>query len=600
MDIEELRKYIMSSSDNKDPFAEDTEKEEIKEKEPAPTSAPAKKRESSYKSGGLELSYLENEGGYAVLALGGYDKSSLIIPATYKENDVIEIGDSAFVSGADFLESISIPPSVRRVSASAFDGCDMLLKEENGVFYADKWVVDCVDDESFARLVIKEGTVGIAKGALKKCKCIKEIVLPSTLVYICDGAFGYCQQLTTVTLPVSIKEIGRGAFEGCSSLEHIVLPDGIVRMGESVFSDCGALKSAVLPKGLTRIEGYTFAECEALKDVTFPKSLTDIGEKAFSNCRSITKITVPDTVTTIEQGAFSGCEALVSVTLPESGSLTRIEDKAFYSCESLKSIFIPESVLHMGYQVFSWCTSLTSYCQPKKKGNDWDKKWNEYSSRVMWGHNHSTKYSTCECGKHIANPTGRGGFVDRHEARCYLPSKLISLLGPLVLLALGYGIFFGGESWRQTWLFNVGFANFFSSDGGPAKTLIASGIIVGLMVIAAIVVGIVMSAKEGSPEIIGGIIGGAIFFGYPIVGIAFIIVRALIAIIGSLIYVMVTPVGVLCTGGVLVLALLILRRLVSARSNKIKSVVGIAAIALFTGAVYYLTVINTAILQNLL
>ena len=623
MDINELKKYIMTSSKEKeelfvdskdvkdDSIIIDGEKQEnfnqnLDSDKNINNSAKdynSQKETTKDKNGMLEFTLVDDGNAYALTGIGGYTKTSLLVPTTYDGKPVVEIGEGAF-NGAGFLENIIIPRSIIRVSAAAFENCDSMLVEENGVFYADNWVVDCVDDASFAQLVVKEGTVGIASEAFKKCKSLTSVVLPTTLCYIGEGAFSYCTALDDLKLPESLVDIGSFAFYGCSSLLEVSIPTRVRKMGESVFSDCKKLHTATLPNSMARIEAYTFSECESLANLTFSDNLLSVGEKAFLNCRALTEIIFGNSLKTIERGAFSGCEGLQRVVLPESGSLKRIEDKAFYSCEGLKIIFVPDSVEHMGYQVFSWCTSLTSYCQSKKKKIGWDKKWNEYSSKVVWKHNHSTKYSTCECGKIIPNPTSKGtSWLDKKDAKRFLPIQLISIFAPILLLALGYAIIAGGETWRrETWLPSVGFQNFFDDGfyGKGFSALIVSLVIVGILVLATIVVAIVISVRESDASIIGGLIGAGIFLGYPVVGIALIVVRALIAIIGSLLYFAMTPVGVLVTGALCIIAILILRKFTYKKTSRTKSIVGAAAIALISIAVFYFASINPTMILNLI
>ena len=133
------------------------------------------------------------------------------------------------------------------IGSDAFQGCDNLIQKKGGVWYVDKWVVDC--DTSVTNIILRNNTVGIS-----------------------GSAFYYCRSLTSITIPSRVTSIGNFAFENCSSLTSITIPDSV-----------------------TSIDCYAFCGCSSLTSITIPNSVTSIGYSAFRVCSNLTSITYTGT-----------------------------------------------------------------------------------------------------------------------------------------------------------------------------------------------------------------------------------------------------------------------------------------------------------------
>ena len=128
---------------------------------------------------------------------------------------VTSIGDSVFYNCSS-LTSITIPDSVTSISKSAFEGCSRLIQKESGVWYVDKWVIDC--DESSLYITLRNNTIGIGDDAFFDCSSLWGVTIPNSVTRIGSGAFGNCRSMGSITIPDSVTSIGRSAFSGCSSL----------------------------------------------------------------------------------------------------------------------------------------------------------------------------------------------------------------------------------------------------------------------------------------------------------------------------------------------------------------------------------------------
>lgn len=215
---------------------------------------------------------------------------SIEIPAS-----VIYISDEAF-QDCTSLVSMEISASVTCISQEAFLGCTQLIQEENGVYYADKWVV--VVDDLFTNATLRPNTVGF-----------------------CNYAFD-CAEITSIEIPARVRSIGYRAFRHCGSLTSVTFAENsqLTSIGSDAFYDCTSLTSIEIPASVTSIGDGAFRGCTSLTSVTFAEDsqLTSIGSDAFWDCASLTSVEFPASVTSIGYGAFYGCTKLTSVTFAET------------------------------------------------------------------------------------------------------------------------------------------------------------------------------------------------------------------------------------------------------------------------------------------
>ena len=107
------------------------------------------------------------------------------------------------------LADIVIPDSVISITSDAFYNTALLDKQNTPVKYAGKWVIAAEDRD---KIVIKDGTKGIANNAFSGCTSLTDITIPDSVTSIGGSAFYNCPKLLDVTIPDSVTNIGDYAF----------------------------------------------------------------------------------------------------------------------------------------------------------------------------------------------------------------------------------------------------------------------------------------------------------------------------------------------------------------------------------------------------
>jgi hypothetical protein len=286
---------------------------------------------------------------------------------------VTAIGAGVF-SGNSFIESLSVPGSVKTIGGSAFKDCERLKK--------------VTIDYGFLT------TIGAS--AFENCKRLTDINIPDTTRTIEVSAFQGTRSLKTITFPKGLVTIGNSAFQE-SALELVTIPETVTSVGLNAFSGdiyltaitaaaentayttydgvlyskwatrlvqypAGRAGPYVIPNGVTTISDGAFWGSVALTSITIPNSVTEIGSSAFWDCKLITAITLPDSVTKLGGRAFGNSPALYSVSIP--GSVQDIEYETFLNCKSLTNVILAEGVKTIGTAAFKGCTALSVITVP--------------------------------------------------------------------------------------------------------------------------------------------------------------------------------------------------------------------------------------------
>ena len=172
-------------------------------------------------------------------------------------------------------------------------------------------------DDTFSKIVIKEGITSIGVNAFRNCKKLRDITIPNSVTSIGKGAFWYCAKLSTMQVDKDNKTYD--SRNDCNAI--------IETAKNTLIFGCENTK---IPNSVTSIGDYAFGGCPGLTSITIPNSVTSIGDFAFGGCSGLTSITIPNSVTSIGDYAFFACSGLTSITIPNS--VTSIGDNAFRDC----------------------------------------------------------------------------------------------------------------------------------------------------------------------------------------------------------------------------------------------------------------------------
>ena len=328
-----------------------------------------------------------------VFRAGQYTNDDRVYELVIPEG-VEELEDNAF-AGLETLNKITLPASLTRIGAHAFDGCislkEIVVQAKSMTEIGAAAFMGCSELTS---ITIPEGIAEIAGSTFEQCRKLKKVNMPKTgLLRIGDRAFADCAELTDIKLDKGLESIGTEAFMGCG-IKSLQIPDSVVSVGKRAFFQSG-LTSLVLQKELEEIPDYLCAFSTKLERVTLPKSLKRIGDGAFMRClissiklpeglesigekafasdasavdslygkkKTLTKLkalTFPGTLKTIGKEAFLANDALSAISFTKNAQLEEIGEGAFACCFRLRGISLPDSMRMIGNEAFLKCKEMT-------------------------------------------------------------------------------------------------------------------------------------------------------------------------------------------------------------------------------------------------
>jgi len=261
-------------------------------------------------------------------------KGSVSIPSKIGKYSVTEIGENAF-KYCDYITSVKIPSSVKKIGNYAFASCYKLKK-----------------------VTISSGVTEFGEFAFAFNDALVSISFPSTLKTIGENAFYGCDGLKSITIPAKVSSIGDYAFSNCKALTKIsVSSSNKYYSGKSgvlfnkdksllIESPAGKTGTYTVPSTVKEIKDYAFSYSK-ISGIIFPSSLTEIPSNVCYSCDKLTSITIPSSVKSIGSWAFSSCKALKKISIPASVELIGNEYSypytVFFNSNALTSISVSSS-----------------------------------------------------------------------------------------------------------------------------------------------------------------------------------------------------------------------------------------------------------------
>ena len=159
------------------------------------------------------------------------------IPETLKEVVITKdtkIGSHAF-EDCKYIESITIPKTVKKIEDYAFYNCTGLKK----VNISDLAAWCAIEFDGY----FGQNPLEYAKNLYINGKLATDIVIPSSVEVLNWYTFKNCTSLKSVVIPNGVVQVGHQAFSGCSNLKSVTLPKTLKWIMDSAFGDCGNLTS---------------------------------------------------------------------------------------------------------------------------------------------------------------------------------------------------------------------------------------------------------------------------------------------------------------------------------------------------------------------
>ena len=189
-------------------------------------------------------------------------------------NSVQTIGDYTF-AGANKLEVVQLPESIKAINTNAFSGCTTL--EYVNITSLESWC-----NISFGGSY--ENPLNYAKNLYVNDELVSDLVIPENITSIKNYAFYKCSGLTSVTLHNNITSIGNYAFQDCDNIASIIIPDSVTSIGTGAFYSCNALSSVTIGIGVTNIGGSAFFSCKNLQEIiSYPTAAPTIATNTFKD-----------------------------------------------------------------------------------------------------------------------------------------------------------------------------------------------------------------------------------------------------------------------------------------------------------------------------
>lgn len=216
-----------------------------------------------------------------------------------KLNEGLEfIGNKTFRKCTS-LNFTDFPSTITYIGKDAFYETAFLSNLSDGEHYIGKVFYKYTGEmPENSTITIKEGTVGIAYGALSKT-----IVSSSS-----NEGF---DNLVEVIMPDSVTWIGDAAFRCATNLKNIKLSKNLTQIGEQAFYNCSSLTNITLPKSLKLLNSKTFYGCNLNLIFEENSSLEAILSYALSGLSSESFVYVPESVKYIEKNGLSSDATII-------------------------------------------------------------------------------------------------------------------------------------------------------------------------------------------------------------------------------------------------------------------------------------------------
>lgn len=258
--------------------------------------------------------------------INSFENNSFTAYVSFAPNSEVSYIDE-FSFRLSGIQYITLPKSVTKICAYAFNHCDSLISVKFPVGSKLETIEGCAFSVS----------------------SLKTLTIPPNFI---DFKFGWCSftnKLTNITILPKEDPCIASCNEGLIVKKSAPNADAF----DVLLFAPRDIKIAQIPSFVKRIAPKAFNCCEKLKRVEFLEGseLEIIEFGAFDNANSLEFISIPSSTTKIEANSFYNCINLKNIVIPNNSKLVSIGDKAFCNTK-IQSISIPSDIKQL--QDF-WC-----------------------------------------------------------------------------------------------------------------------------------------------------------------------------------------------------------------------------------------------------
>ncbi len=314
------------------------------------------------------------------------------------------------------LERITLPPSLTTLRCG-FSGCSSLttavvedidsychISYNNSytpIFSATTNLVD--SNGNPIQDIVFPGDIKTLKNYLFKGLAIRSLTIEEGVEEIEYNALRDCKYLTSVSIPSSVSKIGNAAFRGCFRLKDLTYGAANATAGYHVkedredehsyiFTDCQSLTHVELLNSVISIPDYLFAQ-SYIKSINFPASVQNIGECVFylGKLEEAMFEGAPEL-----KAVFNSCSNLLKVS---AKSATPPAAPAYLGTVSSASLYVPENAIGLYSDAPGWSNfkSILSEPLPGLAGHIFEN--NGLRFEITDPENHTCKVTSPEAGK---------------------------------------------------------------------------------------------------------------------------------------------------------------------------------------------------------
>lgn len=223
-----------------------------------------------------------------------------------------------------YIKDATIPPNIKIIASYAFSETDI--------------------ESIFIPPHVKK----ICKGAFCDCQNLKNVTIPKTseLQFIGKKAF-YSVYVESLMIPSTFSEFEKGWNNYFSVKQMMINPDNLY------FKNCEENRNLIIGKSDVNNNEYDILVYASrnIKYISIPRYIKQIGSFSLSSS-SIRKILIPSQITHICEHAFDNCTLLRHVEIPKDSKLEIIEQYSFHN-SGIESISIPSCVKKIGKSAFN-------------------------------------------------------------------------------------------------------------------------------------------------------------------------------------------------------------------------------------------------------